>query len=67
MLIGSVVKIKDIPKNIMIYGSNVLNLSNKKHYDYLGCFYPEGYQGDNYNVFFNKSDILEIIYKLKKI
>lgn len=65
--LGTVVIVNGISKQVMIYAYDVINTNNNEHYDYLGCFYPDGYLGDDYNIFFNKGDILEIKYKLKEV
>ncbi len=60
--VGSIVRLKGGNKMLMIYGSNVHNLTNKKDYNYVACFYPEGYMGSKYNVFFNNESIEQIYF-----
>lgn len=63
--VGTIVMLKGGDKTIMIYGLNVVNLDNKEKYDYLACLYPEGYLGDEHNIFLNHSDIVQIISENK--
>jgi len=53
--IGSIVILKENEdKKIMVISKNVTNLNNNINYDYLGCIYPYGYMGDDFNIFFIK-------------
>lgn len=61
--IGSVVILKNGYKKIMIYGRLQYQItSSAKLWDYVGCLYPEGYISDDYNIFFNRSEIQNIVY-----
>jgi hypothetical protein len=60
--IGTVVKLKELDEKIMIYGNNVTRSTDNKKYRYLGCFYPDGFTSNDYNVFFNANDIEEVYY-----
>ena len=63
--IGSVVRLKDGKKNVMVIG-----LMQSKHtegkglvlYDYLGVPYPEGYMGKAAGVLFYHNDIQETVF-----
>lgn len=55
--IGSVVTLKEGTKKLMIYGRVQFNSDTDTAYDYLGCFYPEGNIGEEYNFLFNHDDI----------
>lgn len=59
--IGTIVLLDGGTKELMIYGKNVTNCDTNEDYDYVACLYPEGYIGDNYNVFFNHISIEKII------
>lgn len=61
--IGTVVKLKGMEEPVMIYGRNVTRSIDKTMYHYLGVFYPIGYVSNDYNIFFNQSDIAEVIYQ----
>ncbi|MBR5543242.1 MAG: DUF4176 domain-containing protein [Oscillospiraceae bacterium] len=60
--IGSVVILNDGSQPVMIYGRKQINTNDGKAWDYVGCLYPEGNLGDEYNVFFNNEDIGEILF-----
>lgn len=58
--IGSVVKLKNAEKELMIIG--ILPINEDIQYDYLAVLYPEGYINDKYVFLFNHDDILEVKY-----
>lgn len=61
--IGSIVKLKNIDKKIMIVG--ILSTSqndSKKVNDYSGCFFPEGMMTGNKCILFDQEDIEDLIY-----
>jgi len=60
--VGSVVLLKDGKKRLMIYGLLQMRNSDKKIYDYLGCYYPEGYISQEHSFLFNADDIEEVSY-----
>lgn len=61
--IGSIVKIKDCDKTIMIMGYYSLEFEqNLKIYDYIGCTYPEGMLVKNNTILFDHKEIVEVIY-----
>ena len=45
-----------------IEGNNYLWVKEPVMYDYIGCFYPEGYIDHNYTFVFNHDAIEEIIF-----
>jgi hypothetical protein len=49
----SIVVLKEGTKKLVIYGRKQVLLSeeNPKMYDYLGCFYPEGYINPGFTEF----------------
>jgi hypothetical protein len=61
---GSIVVLKEGTKKLVIYGRKQILMSeeNPKMYNYLGCFYPEGYINPDYTFVFNHDDISEIIF-----
>nr|MDH3082805.1 DUF4176 domain-containing protein [Bacillus subtilis] len=61
--IGSVVKILNVRKTVMIYGRNQLQTSSQKKYDYVSVPYPEGNINENYNLFFNHDMIEEVLFE----
>lgn len=61
--IGTVVKLKDITKPVMIYGRYQVQTKTKKVYDYIAVPYPEGNLSEEFNVFFNRQLIEKVIYK----
>ena len=60
--IGSVVKLKDGKKRLMITGFLPIENNNKeeKVWDYCGCLYPEGIIESKNNYLFDHSQIEEI-------
>ena len=61
--IGSVVRLKDATKRIMIIGFYVKSesdIDNNKIYDYVGCLYPEGMIDSKTNLLFNHDQIEEV-------
>lgn len=63
--IGTVVILKEGVKKLMIYGRKQLLLheENPTMYDYVACYYPEGYINQDYTFVFNHGDIEEIVYQ----
>lgn len=59
--IGSIVLLKGQNKRIMIDGRRLVQQQEGKEYDYRGCLYPEGEQGNKEVILFNNEDI-EMIY-----
>ena len=59
--IGSVVKLKNMDKKIMVNG--LLSVSQDVVKDYSGCLYPEGMLSGNECVLFDQEDIEELIFK----
>jgi hypothetical protein len=60
--VGSVVLLKDGKKRLMIYGLLQMRNEDKKIYDYIGCYYPEGYISQEHSYLFNTSDIEEVCF-----
>ncbi|WP_231578884.1 DUF4176 domain-containing protein [Rossellomorea marisflavi] len=60
--IGTVVKLSNMDKLVMIYGYNQIQVSTKKQFDYIGVPYPEGNISADYNVFFNRNLIEEVLH-----
>ena len=61
--IGSIVRLNDNNKKMMIIGYYSLKYQNSvKIYDYCGCVYPEGMLLANNLFSFNHSDIAEVIF-----
>lgn len=61
--IGSVVRLVNGTKRIMIYGRRQLNAETGVMYDYVACFYPEGNINAQFTFMFNHSDIEEVIFR----
>lgn len=60
--IGTVVKLKEMDKLVMVFGYNQIQTSTGKQYDYIAVPYPEGNISPDYNVFFNRNMIDDIMY-----
>ena len=62
--IGSVIKLKNNNKSIMITGYySVEYASDLEIYDYSGCAYPEGVMIKSSCCSFNQSDIKEVLFE----
>ncbi len=60
---GTIVILKNANKKLMIYGRNQKRDADNNIYDYVSCFYPEGYLSPLANVFFNSRDIKQVIFE----
>ncbi len=63
--LGSVVKLKNGTKKIMIIGIRQTDMveDTSKEFDYLAVMYPEGYIGGEFKFLFNHEDIDEIYFE----
>ena len=61
--IGSVVRLRNGIKTIMIYGRRQVRKEDKKEFDYIACLYPEGNLNANYMYLFNHEDIEEVVFE----
>lgn len=61
MPIGSVIKLKEAEKRLMIIGVFQRN-GDGEAYDYIGCPYPEGYIDSETMFLFNHQDIADVSY-----
>lgn len=62
LTIGTVVKIKDTKKSVMIVGVKQINKKDKKLYDYIAVPYPEGFINAETFIVFDNKDIEDINY-----
>jgi hypothetical protein len=60
--LGSVVRLKDGKKNIMIYGRRQRDLKEGKIYDYIACLHPEGNLNEQFMYLFNREHIAEVLF-----
>lgn len=58
--IGSVVKLKESEKKMMVAG--ILINNGEKKYDYLGVMHPEGFVDSRQIFLFNHEDIEEVFF-----
>ncbi|MFI3167494.1 MAG: DUF4176 domain-containing protein [Bacillota bacterium] len=61
--IGSVVTLGDSKKSLMIIGRKQMQSKSQTIWDYVACLHPEGILGDDYNLFFQQSEIGAILHK----
>ncbi|MDV2887179.1 DUF4176 domain-containing protein [Alkalihalophilus pseudofirmus] len=61
--IGSVVKVRNFNKPVMIYGRKQRQEASGKVFDYVAVPYPEGNISEDFNMFFNISMIAEVYFK----
>ena len=59
---GSIVRLKESNKKLMIIGRQQKRTDNNKIFDYLAIFYPIG-TVDNNVVLFNEDDIDELVFR----
>ncbi|MCG7314204.1 DUF4176 domain-containing protein [Priestia flexa] len=55
--IGTVVKLRNVEKSVMIYGRFQKQASTGQTFDYVSVPYPEGNINEDYNLFFNRNMI----------
>ena len=60
--IGSVVRLVNGTKKIMIFGRLQIQASSGQKWDYVACLYPEGHTAPDKNILFNHEDIDEILF-----
>lgn len=61
--IGTVVKLKDEEKRVMIIGFCSMSKKNKKIYHYVACLYPEGVIDTEKLIMFDNVEIEKIVYR----
>ena len=62
--VGSIVRLKESEKYVMIYGVlQKTSLNPDKFIDYVAVPYPEGYFDERYQYIFNHDDIEEVIFR----
>ncbi|PFG04448.1 DUF4176 domain-containing protein [Bacillus sp. es.034] len=60
--IGTVVKLKKVDKPVMIYGRHQIQKKTGTIFDYIAVPYPEGNLTEEFNVFFNRELIEDVIH-----
>lgn len=58
--LGSVVRLKDAEKKLLVVG--IAQESQGRRFDYMGMLYPEGFIGNEYTFLFNHEDIEEVAF-----
>lgn len=61
--IGSVVRLQEATKKLMIYGIKQTDADTGIEYDYVGVLYPEGNLGEKTQFLFQHEHIEEVIFK----
>ncbi len=61
--IGTVVTLINGNTPLMIYGRKQIQGDTDTLWDYVGCLYPQGNLGDEYNIFFQNEEI-EAVYHM---
>ena len=59
--LGTVVRLKNATKELVITGYCGINMEKKKMFDYSACIYPEGNLGSNLGLLFNHDQIDRVI------
>ena len=60
--VGTVVKLRLEDRMFMIVGYYGTNKTTKKVYDYIGVYYPFGFEGEENLLTFNRSYVKEILH-----
>ena len=60
--LGSVVRLKEGTRRLMICGRVVCRSGSDEIYDYVSCLYPQGVFGENGMYFFNRDAIEEYYF-----
>lgn len=61
--IGSVVKLQNGEKRLMIFGVKQTDNESGTEYDYIGVVYPEGNLGPEVQFLFNHENIEEVFFR----
>lgn len=61
--IGSVVRLKEGKKKVMIFGIKQTDKGTNTEYDYIGVVYPEGNLGEELQFFFEHDSIDEVVFR----
>lgn len=61
--IGSVIRLKDAKRRLMIFGVKQTNTETNTDYDYIGVLWPEGNIGGDTQIMFNHGSIEEVIFR----
>ena len=61
MPIGSIVRLREGERRVMICGRILTRSGEDKIYDYVACLYPQGMLGSD-NLFFFNRDAIEEVY-----
>ncbi|MDQ0233139.1 DUF4176 domain-containing protein [Metabacillus malikii] len=61
--IGTVVKLRNVKKLVMIYGKDQIQRRTQEKYHYVSVPFPEGNITEDYNLFFNHNMIERIVYR----
>ncbi|MBC8557478.1 DUF4176 domain-containing protein [Jutongia hominis] len=59
--IGSVVILKEGELKVMITGRQQVRTTDNTEFDYVGCLYPQGTDGENV-LLFNAEDIVLVVF-----
>ena len=63
--IGTVVKLKNYPREMMVTGIIQSDPNDPQHreYDYVGVLYPEGKISNKYQLTFDNEDVSEVVFR----
>lgn len=61
--IGSVVKLQNGEKRLMIFGVKQTDNESGTEYDYIGVVYPEGNLGPEVQFLFNHENVEEVFFR----
>lgn len=61
--IGSVVEVFGVDKKLMIYGRMQIQGQTGEVWDYVACGYPQGNVSSAQNVFFDREQVRNVIFR----
>lgn len=61
--IGSVVRLKEGKKRVMVFGVKQTSKGSDEEHDYIGVIYPEGNMGEELQFFFDHDSIEEVVFR----
>ena len=61
--IGSVVRLKEGRKKVMVFGIKQTDTATSVEHDYIGVVYPEGNMGEQLQFFFEHDGIEEVVFR----
>ena len=61
--IGSVVRLKEGKKRVMVFGIKQTDSGTGEEHDYIGVVYPEGNLGEELQFYFEHEAIVDVVFR----